>query len=70
MTRLREGADRRVVKVQATPKVFELIGPIYLGFAQRLSRVVKPYPTAQQRLAVQHLIDVAETCELEVAAHA
>lgn len=67
VTRLREGTDRRIVKVQATPKVFELIGPIYLGFADRLRSLVQTYPAARQRMAVKHLIDVAEVCELEVA---
>jgi len=67
VTRLREGADRRVVKVQATPKVFELIGPIYLGFSQRLKRLIKTYPAADRAVAVKHLIDVAQVCELEVA---
>lgn len=66
VSRLRESADRRIVKVQATPKVFALIGPIYLGFADRLRRMVQTYPNDQQRMAVKHLIDVAETCELEL----
>lgn len=70
VTRLREGADRRVVKVEATPKVFELIGPIYLGFANRLRKLVKTYPAADQRLAVKHMIDIAEVCEMEAAERA
>ena len=70
VTRLREGDDRRVVKVQATAKVFELIGPIYLGFSERLRRVVGAYPAIRQRLAVKHLMDVAQTCELEVVRRA
>lgn len=69
VTRSREGADRRVVKVQATAKVFELIGPVYLGFSQRLQRVAATYPAAQQRLAVKHLVDVAQACELQVSEH-
>lgn len=67
VARLREGDDRRVVKVEATPKVFELIGPIYLGFANRLRRLIKAYPSANRGLAVQHLIDVANICEMEIA---
>lgn len=70
VTRLREGGDRRVVKVQATAKVFELIGPIYMGFSDRLRRLVGAYPAARQRMAVKHLIDVAQTCESELAERA
>ena len=67
VTRLREEGDRRVVRVQATAKVFELIGPVYLGFANRLRLVVKGYPAADRKLAVQHLLDVASACELTIA---
>lgn len=70
VTRLRQGGDRRVVKVQATPRVFDLIGPIYLGFADRLRSLVGTYSAARQRMAVKHLMDVSQTCELEVAEHA
>ncbi len=66
VTRVREGSDRRVVKVKATEKVFELIGPVYLGFSNELRQLIKTYPLARQRLAVQHLIDVAKTCEQEL----
>lgn len=67
VTRLREAVDRRVVKVQATPRVFELIGPIYLGFANRLLNLVETYPVGDRSLAVKHLIDVAQICEMELA---
>jgi len=67
VTRSREDADRRVVKIQATAKVFELIGPVYLGFADRLRQMVTTYPAARQRLAVKHLIDVAQVCESSVS---
>ncbi len=67
VTRAREGADRRVVTVKATPKVFEVVGPIYLGFANRLRRLVESYSELNRRLAVKHLSDVAQVCELEVA---
>jgi DNA-binding MarR family transcriptional regulator len=67
VTRLREEGDRRVVRVEATAKVFELIGPVYLGFANRLRLLVKGYPAADRGLAVQHLLDVAQACELAIA---
>jgi DNA-binding MarR family transcriptional regulator len=67
VTRLREEGDRRVVRVQATAKVFELIGPVYLGFANRLRLLVMGYPAADRELAVQHLLDVAGACELAIA---
>lgn len=65
--RVREASDRRVVTIQATPSVFEIIGPIYLGFANRLRKRVASYSASDRRLAAKHLSDVAETCELEVA---
>ena len=68
VARLREGSDRRVVKVLATAKVFELVGPIYLGFADQLRRLVVTYPLGNRQLAVKHLLDVAQICELELAA--
>lgn len=69
VNRLREDEDRRVVRVQATAKVFELIGPVYLGFANRLRLLVAGYPADDQSLAVQHLSDVAQACELAIADH-
>ncbi len=67
VNRMRAEDDRRVVTIQATPKVFEIVGPIYLGFANRLRTKVEAYSPSQQRMAVRHLSDVAETCELEIA---
>lgn len=69
VTRVRDNGDRRVVKVQITAKVFELIGPIYMGFSENMRRLVGAYPAARQRLAVQHLLDVAQTCEQELMKH-
>jgi DNA-binding MarR family transcriptional regulator len=67
VTRMREEGDRRVVRVQATARVFELIGPVYLGFANRLRQLVEGYPEANRELAVEHLADVAQACELAIA---
>jgi len=64
VARLRESTDRRVVQVQATAKVFEVIGPIYLAFAGRLRRQARTYGAAERKLAVKHLLDVAEVCDL------
>jgi len=64
VARLREGTDRRVVLVQATAKVFEVVGPIYLGFAGRLRQQAQTYGAAERKLAVKHLLDVAEVCDL------
>ena len=54
-----------MVRVQATAKVFELIGPVYLGFASRSRLLVEGYLPAEQGLAVQHLLDVAQACGSE-----
>lgn len=66
VNRMRAEDDRRVVTIQATPKVFEIVGPIYLGFANRLRARVDAYAPDERRLAAKHLGDVAQTCELEV----
>jgi hypothetical protein len=67
VARLRQGTDRRVVQVQATARVFEVVGPIYLGFASRLRQQVKTYRVAERKLAVKHLLDVAESCDMAAA---
>jgi DNA-binding Lrp family transcriptional regulator len=67
VARLRSGNDRRVVQVQATAKVFQVIGPIYIGFADRLRQQVKVYTAAERKLAIKHLLDVAEVCDVAAA---
>ncbi|MGR3466255.1 MAG: MarR family winged helix-turn-helix transcriptional regulator [Shimia sp.] len=51
--------DGRARRVEMTPAVTEVLGPLYGGVARRLSQTVAAYPEAEQAMAVRHLFDAA-----------
>jgi DNA-binding MarR family transcriptional regulator len=61
--RSRDPADRRGVRVSATPAVFESIGAHYRACADRLVATVARYPAAERAAAIAHLNDVAAAWE-------
>ncbi|MEM9695193.1 MAG: MarR family transcriptional regulator [Myxococcota bacterium] len=56
--RVRDTTDRRAVLVAPTPKLFELLGPLYRRVALQLEEVADRYDEADLGLALRHLDDV------------
>ena len=55
--------DRRALVVEATPAVYERLGPVYRRFAEALIAMTMERPEAERVQMAQNLSDVAAACE-------
>lgn len=63
ITRRPHPEDRRGVLIEATPKVFTELAPIYRHFATGLVALAGSYKASEAKAAARHLADVAAACE-------
>ncbi|MEL6734276.1 MAG: MarR family transcriptional regulator [Pseudomonadota bacterium] len=61
--RSRDPNDRRSVVVHPTERLFEILGPLYRGVAEEITRISADYDSNERRLAVKHLSDACVAYE-------
>ncbi|MEM7740791.1 MAG: MarR family transcriptional regulator [Pseudomonadota bacterium] len=58
--------DRRGLLIEATPRVFQEIAPIYRKMGEGVVALARRYKREEAQDAVRHLSDVAEVCRYAV----